>query len=968
MSNNLLDQVLNQLVPTKVGIEEFAESDRYCNPPDAPVWMADLHFKPIGDVQIGDQVVGWQREESGKRWTTASTVLDVKRRQASLAKVTMASGRTFRCTPDHLWLTASFGGRQRHNGEWFCPPAMGRKLVHIVDVPENLEPSLARRAAWLGGLFDGEGSVAAKGGTITIAQSEQHNPEICREIERVLNDLGLNWTRTDRAYRLGIAKGGRTVGCDAATSQMLVNFVDWCPSIKGIKIAERLMHKRLWRTADEVVSVEPDGEGEVVALTTSTGNYVCNGYASKNCNKVLYPAQTVLLKLIFLEELTGPEEDILDWWIQGGRNGTEITLSPDIRGRVDWLRDHDYPHFREVDLVGGRRSSKGFCTGIAMAKVMWDVLQLQDPGAHFGIDPEKNIDFSCIAVSEEQAKDRQYADFSSAVETCRAFEPYLVKSLETEIRIATESDLGRIAREKGKGGRIQKDIARLRGKALAANAGSLRGAAIMAACVDEMAHMIPGESKSAADQIYNALEPSMDQFGEWALVFCNSSPYTEVGMFFERFQAALRPFDPTRSETDSFLEDVESDIHVEDLNGNPRIFVLQFPSWAMFEGYQKSKNAKKIKSVLVASPEWDIDEKDEDGEDYWSERDKAYIRAARAAEAENPETYKVERRGKFASVTDAYMSPTKVDLMFSGIPTEWVYETDGPVDDAGMPIPRLVLTPFNTNRGGGVIGQHKFHLDPSSTTAGFGFAIAHTEFLEDYKKVPEEHVVFDLVKRWEAKNFPGKVIRWDPILKEIIHWAELFRPFEITFDQHESVQAIQELSEALQMKNMSTRVYMQKSTAEFNWKRYEVTKTAIYSGLVHAPYDTEDCKYAAQELKFLQIKSGIGKFPRIDRQEIGPVQTKDMADCIADCVHTLIGNQIMNRTRERLANTALVGGSPGGYGFMVGANPPVSSAAPIGAEAYYKHAEERAAARYSNPARGVVGGGRGRRGHNRARW
>jgi hypothetical protein len=34
------------------------------------------------------------------------------------------------------------------------------------------------------------------------------------------------------------------------------------------------------------------------------------------CGKRLYPRQKLLLKLIFLEELTGKEEDILDYWIR----------------------------------------------------------------------------------------------------------------------------------------------------------------------------------------------------------------------------------------------------------------------------------------------------------------------------------------------------------------------------------------------------------------------------------------------------------------------------------------------------------------------------------------------------------------------------------------------------------------------------------------------------------------------------
>src|SRR4051812_39377832 len=94
--------------------------------------------------------------------------------------------------------------------------------------------------------------------------------------------------------------------------------------------------------------------------------------SSEYCNRPLYPRQKVLLKLMFLEELSGEEEDILNLWINGGRDGTEITISSDIRQRVDMLRESGYNHFREVVLVGGRRSSKGYVTGIAMAKVMYD--------------------------------------------------------------------------------------------------------------------------------------------------------------------------------------------------------------------------------------------------------------------------------------------------------------------------------------------------------------------------------------------------------------------------------------------------------------------------------------------------------------------------------------------------------------------------------------------------------------------
>ncbi len=682
------------------------------------------------------------------------------------------------------------------------------------------------------------------------------------------------------------------------------------------------------------------------------------------CNKPLYPPQVVMLKLLFCEEMTGPEEDILTYWMDGGRNGTEIIISPNIRERRDWLRENSYPHFREAVLVGGRRSSKGFMTGIAMAKTMWDCLQLQDPGSHYGIDPEKEIFFSCVAGSEEQAKEFQFGDFSSTLETCKAFDPYIVKSLETEIRIATETDLRRAAHEKSRGNRIQKDIARLRGKALAANAGTLRGSATMTICIDEMAHMIPGESKAAADKVYEAAEPSLDQFGEDAMIFCNSSPYTKVGMFFERFEAALMPFDPHRVVDDIRVEDLEGDLSIKDLNGNPRLVTIQFPSWAMFEGYQRSKNRTRLKSVLTANPDWDPNEKDEEtGEDFWNEKDKLLIKAARAAEADNPEAYKVERRGKFAEVSDAYMMASKVDQMFAGLPAEWVYEPNNPH-------PKLVVVPYvsNTGKEANMGFRYCFHLDPSSTTAGFGFAIAHTEIMNDANGREEEHVVFDIIKRWKPQDFPGKVIRWGPVLQELEMYAEYFRPFEITFDQHQSVQPIQELGEKLREKNYPTRVYTSQATAEINYKRWEVTKTGIYAGLVHAPMDTEDLKWCSLELKFLQQMTGTGKWPRIDRQEIGPVQTKDMADCVADCVNTLIGNQIANRTRERLSNSALVGGSPGGYAIGLGANPPQGGMGPPGISEYYSRRDEKVGGESFNPARGILGRGRGGGGRRPGRW
>ena len=124
-----------------------------------------------------------------------------------------------------------------------------------------------------------------------------------------------------------------------------------------------------------------------------------------------------------------------------------------------------------------------------------------------------------MAGWETQAKEFQFADFVSTVETCKGSMSLLVKSLETEFRVATESDFrGSQLKARGNQG-SSADIAKLGGKALAANAGTLRGSATMASSIDEMAHMIPGESKASAHQVYTALGPTFDQCDHDGMMF-----------------------------------------------------------------------------------------------------------------------------------------------------------------------------------------------------------------------------------------------------------------------------------------------------------------------------------------------------------------------------------------------------------------------------------------------------------------
>jgi len=250
----------------------------YCNPPDAPIWMADLSFKPIGDVKVGDVVMGWVKPErpagtAAKWWRhhyAPSTVLAVQRRRAPLVEVHLASGRVIRCTPDHNW---SNGGTNRSgsfkaNPQPWTTAKIGARLRHVIDVPEPLTPEQERLAAWLGGIYDGEGSANHNG--IQIAQCPDHNPEVSAAIAHALTALGFAFTRTAMTFRV---LGGM---------KARVRFLRLCRPVRHAKIP-KVLDRQVDSESDPVVAVREIGTGEVVSMQTTTGNYVAHGYLSKNC-------------------------------------------------------------------------------------------------------------------------------------------------------------------------------------------------------------------------------------------------------------------------------------------------------------------------------------------------------------------------------------------------------------------------------------------------------------------------------------------------------------------------------------------------------------------------------------------------------------------------------------------------------------------------------------------------------------
>lgn len=595
------------------------------------------------------------------------------------------------------------------------------------------------------------------------------------------------------------------------------------------------------------------------------------------CNRPLYPAQRVLLKLWFLKEMEGWEEDILNRWIRGE---DEVVISPGIRQRVEYLRNAGFPHFREIVTVIGRRGSKGYCTGAAVAKKIYDTAQHPDPGAHWGIDPEKQIVFAAIAPKFSQARDNQFEDISAWVRNCKPLvRPGgpIRKFLEESFTVHTEADDALTQRLRANGIEVSADWSKLICQPMPGNASTVRGQACMVIVYDEMAHMIGVEGRASAEEVYAAATPSLRQFGYDSMMFCCSTPWNQTGQFYKEWEKAM-------------LMDGSEPAY-------PTMMTIHAPAWSLFKNWDRDPKKRFDRvGALQVSPDAT------DSELIPEEVGKKLI--AVEEERGDPEKYKVETRAQWQMVTEAYLRPETVDRMF--VP---IYRPQGGSDFSKV---------IGANYNGDYHYQFKMHGDPSSTTAGFGFACGHLENMPDPFEPAQivPHVVMDFVHRWNPATFPGHTIKWETVIDDIVGWARAFHPFEITFDQFDSTAPIQTLTKLMRQHRVSASVHEVTASPSKNYKRYEVFKTVANLGLVHVPVNCvqtipggdplDHSERAKLELKFLHVHNG-----KIDRQRSGPIQTKDIADCIMEVTAALLGDFVQQRA-EMLGGGVLMSGQ-GGY-------------------------------------------------------
>jgi hypothetical protein len=614
------------------------------------------------------------------------------------------------------------------------------------------------------------------------------------------------------------------------------------------------------------------------------------------CGKRLYPRQMTLLKLIYLEteSMTDYDMEVIGQWAEGFKNVNHPTgVQPDIWDRIDYLKANGFTHFPHVQMVMGRRASKGIIGSIlATERIAW-LYSLGSWQQHFNQVPGQVAEITVVANSLTQAVTRQFRDIRNAVFACEYLRPHIVGDKQTEFYIRTPGDEQTIIENNLAGITSDREIATIYCKASSSVSTSGRGGTGLFNAYDEFAHMLAGTgSTKTGEEIYDAFQPSLDQFGHHAMTYCASSPFSKIGKFYDLYQQGRITTDSYnlregKLKTTSFIEEAQSqdiDLDPDEISAavaEPTFLVVQLPSWDTYRDWERSREIPILPGRTRTFPRWNSPVQYEPKEDGTPDERVQYRRMRR-----NPDKFKVERGGQFATVQDAYLNEVMVDRMFE--PPDW-------------------RPPLEIQHQGKLSLSYRAHADPSRTNANFGFCIAHLEQAPpDEHGISWPHVIIDVLHVWKPEDFKDHTIDYVQVGEELDDYLRRFpSTTKMTYDQFNSAGLIAHQKRAFP----NIRVLEKTFTLKENQDRCERFKSALNLGWLHAPRDTladEGQSLLELELKFLQEKNG-----RVDKQDIGPIQTKDLADAamvvVTDLLHDSLDKWWTAINRTSVGSTDSVG-------------------------------------------------------------
>jgi len=339
--------------------------------------------------------------------------------------------------------------------------------------------------------------------------------EMAKDVRRRFKESGGSFLNAPGAVR------AQTTG-----KKMMKELAAWTGDKEAVRIANSDV---CW---DKVASIEFVGEKDVYDIAVPrTHNFVTGGLIVHNCYYGLELDDSDNRDIIIKDKFC--EQELYRF------NEVEYMHYLYNEGRINKLIDKP---FSKVLMCLGRRSGKTTVTACIIGYEAYRLLNKFCPQEYYGIMPEDEITFTCVATNRETAS-ILFSKVAGHLERSEFFRKFRTKPTSQRMSLFTQRDLDRY----GKRGRPSIAI-----RVAACNAKGLRGQGNMIAALDEMAFFFmdetTGQKKVGKEgdhddrAVYKAVTPSVAKFktpgtnAPEGKIICISSPGPKSGMFYEEYE------------------------------------------------------------------------------------------------------------------------------------------------------------------------------------------------------------------------------------------------------------------------------------------------------------------------------------------------------------------------------------------------------------------------------------------------
>ena len=206
---------------------------------------------------------------------------------------------------------------------------------------------------------------------------------------------------------------------------------------------------------------------------------------------------------------------------------------------LEYLYDQGKCNIRYIDdkprnelvLIIGRRGTKSTLATWIAAYETYKLLKIVHPQKHYKLLPDSEIHLTMLATSEDQAN-LLFHQVLGYFAQSTFFHRYMNRPTSGAVSIRSRRDLDKYGEE----GRASIVV-----KSSPCSARGVRGASNMLAIMDEQAHFVDdkGTSNKSDKAVYDALTPSIAQFGSDGKIINISSPLNKSGILWDLYNQAL---------------------------------------------------------------------------------------------------------------------------------------------------------------------------------------------------------------------------------------------------------------------------------------------------------------------------------------------------------------------------------------------------------------------------------------------